>query len=205
MFNKIFYYGDQIETVLCFNAEEFVEWTETNFDYVQYNPRKPINRYGLSITSLDGGITGHPDLDSLFEFNCENNTSYTELSFKQKTPVYDHAGLKEVIAPWKDTICRSHVLRLDPGGFFLPHRDSRFLNPDVLRLIVPLTNTSPPEVVFLLEDKVLNWKPGTLYFLNTFKTHTLFNASMSPSYWIIFNVPATNYSVERVLDNMKYK
>ena len=43
-------------------------------DWKQYNPRKPNNRQGLSITSLDGGLSGVPDLDSLFEYNKQNNT-----------------------------------------------------------------------------------------------------------------------------------
>ena len=47
------------------DAPSFVAWTEENFEYVQYNPRKPINRYGLSVTSLDGGCSCIPDLDSL--------------------------------------------------------------------------------------------------------------------------------------------
>ena len=37
--------------------------------WVQYNPYKPnINRQGLSITSLDGGLSGIPDLYSLSEY-----------------------------------------------------------------------------------------------------------------------------------------
>lgn len=47
-------------------------------DWKQYNPRKPIARWGLSLTSLDGGMTGNPDLDSLFEFNRLNGTKYGE-------------------------------------------------------------------------------------------------------------------------------
>ena len=37
-------------------------------DWKQYNPRKSIDRQGLSITSLDGGLSGIPDLDSLFVY-----------------------------------------------------------------------------------------------------------------------------------------
>lgn len=206
LFERIFHYGDQIETVLTMgDPDEFVEWTENNFDYAQYNPGKPINRQGLSITSLDGSVSGHPGLGSLTEHNFENNTHLTEATFSVKTPVYDHVGLQEIIAPWKDSIYRSHVLRLGPGGFFLPHRDGCSLNPRSLRLIVPLKNFSAPDVVFLQENRVLKWKPGILYFVNTFKVHTLFNASMSPSYWIVFNVPASEESAEKVLMHMRYR
>ena len=42
-------------------------------DWKQYNPRKSIDRQGLSITSLDGGLSGIPDLDSLFVYNQKYN------------------------------------------------------------------------------------------------------------------------------------
>ncbi|MBX3032387.1 MAG: hypothetical protein KF865_00555 [Bdellovibrionaceae bacterium] len=38
-------------------------------DWKPYNPRKNIARQGLSLTSLDGGLGGIPDLDSLMEYN----------------------------------------------------------------------------------------------------------------------------------------
>ena len=61
-------YGSFYSLDLTMDAPSFVAWTEENFEYVQYNPRKSINRYGLSVTSLDGGVT----LNSITEVqNCE--------------------------------------------------------------------------------------------------------------------------------------
>ena len=61
-------YGDVFELRReLWNPDKFVQWTEDNFEYVRYNPRKNVPRYGLSITSLDGGVSGVPDLDSLYE------------------------------------------------------------------------------------------------------------------------------------------
>ena len=78
----------------------FVEWTENNFEYVKYNPRKDINRYGLSITSLDGGLSGRPDLDSLNEYNAESNTKYEETDFNVLTDVYHKsADLQKLVDP----------------------------------------------------------------------------------------------------------
>ena len=82
-------YGSFYSLDLTMDAPSFVAWTEENFEYVQYNPRKPINRYGLSVTSLDGGVSGIPDLDSLGEYNKENNTQYTERDFETTTPVIE--------------------------------------------------------------------------------------------------------------------
>lgn len=109
-------FGDHIELKQKINAEKFVKWTEENFEYKRYNPRKAINRYGLSITSLDGTTSGIPDLDSILEYNRENNTQYTELDFKTPTPVFNYPELKKMCDPWRDYICRSHVLRIGSGG-----------------------------------------------------------------------------------------
>ena len=66
-------FGDMIELDLTTDAEMLIGWAE-DFEWVKYNPRKDVNRWGLSVTSLDGSISGVPDLDSLFEYNKENNT-----------------------------------------------------------------------------------------------------------------------------------
>ena len=81
-------YGDVFELRReLWNPDKFVQWTEDNFEYVRYNPRKNVPRYGLSITSLDGGVSGVPDLDSLYEYNKEHGTTYREYSFTVPTPV----------------------------------------------------------------------------------------------------------------------
>ena len=64
-----------------------VNTVEEKFDYVRYNPRKPIDRWGLSVTSLDGTMSGIPDLDSIREYNIENDTKYEEEDFNVPTLV----------------------------------------------------------------------------------------------------------------------
>ena len=54
-------------------------------DWIRYKPRKNIPRYGLSITSLDGGLRGIPDLDSVREYNIKNNLNLDETDFNKKT------------------------------------------------------------------------------------------------------------------------
>ena len=90
LYSTLLAYGDVIElTPRIAQPEEFVEWSERNFEYVRYNPRKDINRWGLSITSLDGGLSGLPDLDSVLEYNRDHGTNYNERDFKVPTPVYE--------------------------------------------------------------------------------------------------------------------
>ena len=62
-------YGTQIPLTLSLNDPKSIPaWTEEKFKYVQYNTSRPdIRREGLSITSLDGGVSGRPDLDTLYD------------------------------------------------------------------------------------------------------------------------------------------
>lgn len=204
-FLNLIAYGDVIQLDRKMNASQFVNWTENNFNYVKYNPRKDVNRYGLSITSLDGGLSGIPDLDSIYEYNKENGTSYTERDFMVHTPVFEYPELKNIIQPWENYIFRSHILKLGPGGFFPPHRDSKEIDVDSFRLIVPLENVNPPYSNFVIEDKFLYWEMGCMYFVNTSKMHYLFNASFSNSYWIVFNVECNETTVNAILQQTRQR
>lgn len=205
LYNYLTLYGDCYETshkMICPN--QYVDWTENNFQYLRYNPRKPIERYGLSITSLDGKLTGIPDLDSLYEYNKENKTNYSERDFTTYTPVFNQE-LQEIFNPIKNYIFRSHILKLKPGGYFPPHRDFNGLNIDSFRLIVPLKNMNPPDFTFILNEKIQHWNYGSIYFVDTAKMHYLFNASFESCYMIVFNVDLNEKTVQFVTKNLKQR
>jgi hypothetical protein len=180
------------------NAADIVTKSDEKFEYVRYNPRKNINRWGLSLTSLDGGMSGIPDLDSLREYNTENNTLYDEVDFNVPTLAYE--DFKEALDPFAPWLFRTHVLKLNSGGYFPPHRDLNGLRS--FRLIVPLKNCKAPDVNFILEDKILNFEEGIMYFVDTVKMHYIFNASLDPSYWLILNVESTEEAIEKVFLNL---
>ena len=205
MIHKLTQYGQLIELDITTDAEEMIAWAN-EFDWVKYNPRKDINRWGLSITSLDGGITGVPDLDSLYEYNKENNTVYNEKDFNVPTPVLNKQ-IEDVLAPWKDNYYRTHFLKFGPGGFFPPHRDWNYSSgrPDSFRLIMPLRNVNPPYFNFVLEDKTLHWEVGRLYFMDTLKMHYLFNSSFNDSYWLVVNVDLNPDTINATLGRMNQK
>ena len=119
--------------------------------WLPYNTLKPDNRReGLSLTSLDGKMTGWPDLESLLEINKKNGTTYNELDFKYFTSVFQECesihGLCQHFAP----LGRTHFLRLNSGGHFPPHRD---LDPYSFRIIVPCFCTQNDDYVFLLSER----------------------------------------------------
>lgn len=202
--SKILVYGDKFRLKgRIKNPTSLVRWTEEKFEYVKYNPRKNVPRWGLSVTSLDGELSGVPDLDSLHEYNAENGTTYTELDFNEKTIVYENPQITEILEPYSEHITRTHILKIGPGGFFPPHRDSFEDKISTVRLIVPLKNCDIENgVFFLLEDKPLRWEEGTLYFLNTTKVHTLFNASFNDSYWLVVNLINSKESFKILLEQL---
>ena len=205
LYSALTQYGTVFATSLeMHNPRQFVEWTEENYDYVQYNPRKPISRSGLSLTSLDGGVSGVPDLDSLVEYNREHGTTHYERDFKTYTSVSEHPDIVPIIEPFRAHIFRSHIIKLDPGGFFPPHRDFRGIEFDSFRLLVPLQNCDPPQFTFVIDDKIINWELGRVYFVDTVKMHYLFNASTKPTYFIVLNVDLNHDTVHYCTTNLKY-
>jgi hypothetical protein len=190
------------------NCSDFVNWTEENFQYVKYNPRKEINRYGLSVTSLDGGLSGRPDLDSLTEYNYEmgnfdRGNFIREEDLKVPTPVYNHPDMKELCDLWQPDLFRTHILRIDPGGYFPPHRDHTNINLESFRLLMPLQHCTPPHLTFIIDGDIINWNTGQLYFVDTAKMHYLFNPTFEPSYMLVMNIGVNEDTVQRVIDNFQ--
>ena len=132
----------------------------------------------------------------------ENNTNISERDCNVPTTVYEEPHLKKFLEPFNEHLFRSHILRLDPGGYFPIHRDS-FRNISCFRIIVPLSNCNPPSVYFIVDGKITsNWNLGKMYFVNTIKEHTLFNASFRPSYWLVLNVDLNDITIDTVLSNV---
>ena len=206
LYNHLTAYGTVIETSFRLNnPSAYVQWTEENFDYVRYNPRKDVNRWGLSLTSLDGGMSGIPDLDSLFDYNKDYGTTYGERDFSTTTAAYNYPDLAEILLPIKQHLFRSHILRINPGGFFPPHRDYRGMNIDSYRIIIPLQWCNPPNFTFIIDGKVQTWEYGSVYFADTAKMHYLFNASFDPSYMAVFNVSLNEETINFITRNMRQK
>jgi hypothetical protein len=167
-------------------------------DWKPYNPRKLIPRTGLSITSLDGGLSGIPDLDSLREWNKARGTFLTENDISVPTPVYPfvEAYLKP-FAPW---VRRSHLIQLQTGGYFPPHRDNNSLSINSFRLFVPIENCNTPHLYFHLGTEVLRFETGRVYFIDTCLEHCLFAPTTAPVTFIVLNIEITQASVAKVIE-----
>jgi|SRR6056300_1668792 len=204
MYNNLLSFGDVIELRLKCNVSKLLDNIKP-LEWKQYNPRKEINRYGLSVTSLDGSMNGI-DLDSIAEYNKENNTSYNESSFKTFTEVYHKCDeTKKLVEPFKPWLWRTHFLNFRRGGYFPPHRDMRKIDKqESFRILVPLKSCNPPSLYFMLEEKPLHFSMGSAYFVNTNKMHTIFSFE-DTAYMLVMNVQCTDDSLRKVGELMRWK
>ena len=204
MYNNLLSFGDVIELRLQCNVSKLLDNIKP-FDWKQYNPRKQINRYGLSVTSLDGSMNGI-DLDSIAEYNKENNTSYNEASFQTFTEVYQKCDeTKKLVEPFKPWLWRTHFLNFRKGGYFPPHRDMRKVDEqESFRILVPLKCCNPPSLYFMYEDKPLHFNMGSAYFVNTNKMHSIFSFE-DMAYMLVMNVQCTDDSLKKVGELMRWK
>ena len=211
LLTRIALYGDVLPLTFKLDYKKFKEGLKLFDDkWVQYNPRKNIPRYGLSITSLDGGFSGRPDLDSLKEYNIEHNLNLDEPDIKTKTPFYPY--VESVLSKFKNHLGRTHLIKKSAGGQFPSHRDGYEREVKSFRLFLPIYNCNPPFNYFILDNKILNFEHGKLYFLNTLKEHIVFTSGRGgksnfgsdyQSMYMVANVNCNEESTDLVLHNME--
>lgn len=199
LFDNLTRYGDFYELKYRVDLAKLEELKLYKYDWVQYNPRKNIERYGLSITSLDGELSGIPDLDSIREYNKKNNLQLDEPDFNVKTELWPLVS--DCLEPFEKHLGRTHFIRMPRGGHFPPHRDQYSRNFSTFRLFIPLRACNPPQSYFILEDKILRFNHGNAYFINTCKEHTIFTMS-EESLFVVANIITNEESIDTVLQNL---
>ncbi len=167
-----------------------------NLEWHRYNPRKFVNRFGCSITSLNGSTSGVPDLDSLVEYNLEHGTNYNELDFTIPTK---YANPFQFFL--NDLTCgRSHYLKLGSGGFFPWHRDNDLYT---FRVLYTIEGCGSNDLVWIQNDKVLELQNNRWYYVNTKKKHCLF--SLNESVMAVFNVQISIANFKKMIKLFKIK
>ena len=164
-----------------------------------YNPRKKgYGRRALSITSHDGGFSGSPDLDSLYEYNQIHGSNFKESDFREPTAFFKSSKvLQTALKSFEGSIGRSHLLSLDKGGFFPPHRDS---DQNSFRLFCSITSLF--NYVFILDDQKVSLKKEQFYCLNTRLSHSLFSFKDN-SLFIVFNIDLSRISIQNIHKNLE--
>lgn len=202
LFDNLTRYGDFYELKYRVDLAKLEELKLYKNDWVQYNPRKNIERYGLSITSLDGELSGIPDLDSIREYNKKNNLQLDEPDFNVKTELWPLVS--DCLEPFEKHLGRTHFIRMPRGGHFPPHRDQYSRNFSTFRLFIPLRACNPPQSYFILEDKILRFNHGNAYFINTCKEHTIFTMG-EESLFVVANIVTNEESIDTVLQNLSVR
>jgi len=190
----------------AFNSYKIMEeLSQFSSNWKPYNLKKPNNRWGLSITSLDGELSGIPDLDSLYEYNKRNNTDIKNNDIKTYTTVYDKMPtLQTHIEPWKPWLGRCHFLKLNAGGYFPEHYDINKLDYsyDDTRLIAFVNNTNKYTMKFLYEDKLMEVNNGSLYWFNASKRHSVFSME-DDCIMIVFCLKFDEFLFERIIEQYR--
>lgn len=200
-------FGDVIELDFpLWDINQIQQILDSHSGWKQYNPRKGINRYGLSVTSLDGEYSGVPDLDSLLEYNKLNNTNYSETSFNVKTDIVEKIpNLNELLSALSPNVGRCHFLKINAGGFFPPHRDNGSAVPSPsFRIIVPLGNTKKKDWYWVQEGQILNLTPGKTYCINTTKEHSIFSFKNNCC-MLVLNVIASLKNINFITTHLETK
>jgi hypothetical protein len=202
---QIFQFGNvvQLRPNICVNTilsdlENFPE------DWSQYNEFKPDNRrQGLCILNESGINQSGPALSSLLEWNAKYGTEWEESDFVVPTPVYAHSkALQDLLPPILPYIRRAHFLKIQPGGYFPPHRDTRRADPDTFRLLIALDNCHAPYFRFMMGNETINFVPGDMYAVNTTLEHSLFNMNERDAHWIVINAQCCDEMIDFVRFNL---
>jgi hypothetical protein len=165
----------------------------------KYNPRDGgIPREGIPITTLDGDINNIIGLDSLPQYNKENNTTLRESDFSNFTSIArDIKDLEPLLDCFTGHVQRSLILRLNRGGYFPPHRDAGSYQ--AFRILIPINFDN---TIFNLDGTNINFKNGNVYVVNTLKVHHAFSFVNNQDI-IIFNIALNENTVEAVYNNLE--
>lgn len=176
----------------------------SSFKWSIYNTTKqvPIPRLGLSITHNKK----YPllDLESLLEYNQKNNTNLNDEDFNQFTDVFFKSKeIRDISKEFHSHLARSHILKMQEGGYFPPHRDPVLPthNLNCFRILVPIYGCNPPTTYFFIDEKLQHWNHGQAYFIDTNMMHHFF--SYNESMMIVFNISINDETVNTLIHNME--
>ncbi|CAN5402288.1 hypothetical protein BH10BDE1_BH10BDE1_20120 [soil metagenome] len=178
LFQQLHVYGDVVPLRHVIDSRALdIELARFDDKWVPYNPSKAANpRLGLSLTSLDGGMSGVPDLYSLYEWSKETDRKVSEKDFNQPTEAYRHCkSIHPLIETFAGHLGRCRFVKFKPGGHFPPHRDGsvNYQIPDYFRILVPLSRTGDDNFHFVHDGQLVRYEVGRPYLFNALKTHSV--------------------------------
>ena len=169
---------DWIEMIPGFKRDKLLDELkpfENDWKRYNYNEKKPNNRWGLSITSIDGGLHGVPDLSSLRDWEIQTGKTIHNHDLNVPTDVYKNCPtLQAILEPWKPWLGRCHFLRMDRGSYFPEHFDvnKEDYSYDEVRF-VGFVNCNDKDFKWIYDDKIIKGNQGSLWYFNGNKRHSV--------------------------------
>jgi len=172
-------------------------------NWCPYNAKKDTvnNRWGLPVTSQTGEVMDNFHLNSFGYMQRYHDSSLKESDFTTPTNVYHSVpDIKNLVDVFRPDIGRVHLLRVDKGGFFPPHRDFHGVSPEYFRLIAVFGRCSPENYVQMIDGRPVYLEPGWLYFVNFQLDHSVFSFSDN-LYSLILTVKLNERTHELIMNN----
>ena len=204
IWNTLCNMGNTIKLKWKINEHEVIEQLEQFKDnWCPYNVKKDANnnRWGLPITSHSGDVMDNYHLNSFGYMQKYHDVEMKEENFTTPTEVYNKIPeLAKLVDAFAPDIGRVHLLRVDQGGFFPPHRDFPGVGPEWMRLLCVFGKCKPENFVHMLDGKPMYPDPGYLYFVNLQLDHSVFSFS-DGLYALILTVKVNDRVHDLIINN----
>lgn len=204
LWNGLLGMGNYVKTKWYINhglVEQQLEQFKEN--WCPYNVKKDTinNRWGLPVTSHSGDVMDNYHLNSFGYMQEYHSVEMKEENFTTPTIVYESIPeIKKLVDVFYPDIGRVHVLRIDKGGFFPPHRDFAGNSPEYFRLLTVFGRCSPENYAQIVDGKLIYPEPGWTYFVNTQLDHSVFSFSDN-LYCLILTVKLNQRTAGLILKN----
>lgn len=204
LWNGLLGMGSFVKTKWQINPWQVEQQLEQFKDnWCPYNAKKDTvnNRWGLPVTSHTGDIMDNYHLNSFGYMQEYHDAKMKEEDFTVPTSVY-HAipDIKKLVDIFAPDIGRVHILRVDKGGFFPPHRDFAGASPEYFRLITVFGRCSPENYAQIVDGKLIYPEAGWTYFSNTQLDHSVFSFSDN-LYCLILTVKLNQRTADLIFNN----
>lgn len=174
-------------------------------NWCRYNQKKDgdNNRWGLPLTSLSGDINDNDHLNSFLYMQKSHNVVLNESDFTTPTQAYYALpSIAKIIDLFAPDIGRVHILRIDKGGYWPPHRDYQFFAPEYFRLLMFFGNCCPTSFYTIFNRNIITSDPGFLYFANTQLEHSVFSF-VDNAYCLVLSVKLNKRTHDIILNNLE--
>jgi len=184
LWNNLTNLGKYTKLNLKINEEEVLAKLDKFKDnWCPYNRIKDPdnNRWGLPVTSHSGDVMDNCHLNSFSYMHTYHDKLLSESDFTTPTAVYyEIPEFKKLVDLFAPDIGRVHLLRVDTGGFFPPHRDFQdrswnAFSPEYFRIICVFGNCSKNDYFHILDNQLCYTDRAVVYFVNFQLTHGMFS------------------------------